>query len=75
MIQQKTTTYRNSKRVKMSHQCCFEGEKGAMCHLEKLLSVLGVQMLTPPPAHGSKSPFEKIMLLALFRSEIQKGDI
>lgn len=31
-------------------------------------------MLTPPPAQGSRSPFEKMMLLALFRSEIQRGD-
>lgn len=27
------------KMVKMSHQCCFERERGAVCHLEKLLGV------------------------------------
>uniref|UniRef100_A0A8C4J7S0 BTB domain-containing protein n=1 Tax=Dromaius novaehollandiae TaxID=8790 RepID=A0A8C4J7S0_DRONO len=30
-------------------------------------------ILTPPPAHGSRSPFEKMMLLALFRSEILRS--
>lgn len=49
MVQHKTATCKNSNGLKMNCQCCFESEREAVYHLERLRSVLGVQKCTCLP--------------------------